>query len=89
MFRFFFFLIVLIRYSCVAQEFTVKPYLQNAEPNSIVISWEYSKYDSSFLEWGKTTNLGNTVSVSHEFTNFPASLYSASVIGLEEKTKYF
>ena len=89
MFRFFFFLIVLIRYSCVAQEFTVKPYLQNAGPNSIVISWEYSNYDSSFLEWGKTTNLGNTVGVSHEFTNFPASLYSASVIGLEEKTKYF
>ena len=61
MFRFFFFLIVLIRYSCVAQEFTVKPYLQNAGPNSIVISWEYSNYDSSFLEWGKTSNLGNTV----------------------------
>ena len=89
MFRFFFFLIVLIRFSCVAQEFTVKPYLQNAGPNSIVISWEYSNYDSSFLEWGKTSNLGNTVAVSHEFTNFPACLYSGSILGLEEKTKYF
>ena len=89
MFRFFFFLLVFIQYSSWSQEFTVKPYLQNAEPNSMVVMWEYSKLDSSFLEWGESTDLGNTVSVTYEFTNYPACVYTANIFGLEADKKYF
>ena len=89
MFRFFFFSLVFIQYSSLSQEFTVKPYLQNAEPNSMVVMWEYSKFDSSFLEWGESTDLGNTVSVTYEFTNYPACVYTANIFGLEADKKYF
>ncbi len=89
MYRLFFFLLILVQYSSLSQEFTVKPYLQNAEPNSMVVMWEYSKFDSSFLEWGESTGLGNTVSVTYEFTNYPACVYTANIFGLEADKKYF
>ena len=61
--------------------------MQNAEPNSMVVMWEYSKFDSSFLEWGESTDLGNTVSVTYEFTNYPACVYTANIFEFLEADK--
>ncbi len=37
----------------------VQPYLQDAEPNSIVIMWETTSGEESIVEWGTTEKLGN------------------------------
>ncbi|MBT5089695.1 MAG: metallophosphoesterase, partial [Flavobacteriales bacterium] len=39
----------------LSQNFTINPYLQYANPNSITIMWEYSDWDVSYVEWGNTT----------------------------------
>ena len=72
-----------------AQNFTIQPYLQNANPNSITIMWEYSNWDVSFVEWGNTTALGNIDSTTFEITSSPACVFTAKLIGLQANTKYY
>ena len=40
----------------------VQPYLQDAEPNSIVIMWETTSGEESIVEWGTTEKLGKKAS---------------------------
>ena len=37
-----------------AQDFVVRPFLQDAEPSSIRITWEASEEGPSVLTWGDT-----------------------------------
>ena len=71
------------------QDFTIQPYLQNANSNSITIMWEYSNWGVSYVEWGNTTALGNIDSTTFEITSFPASLFTAKLSGLQANTKYY
>ena len=73
----------------LSQDFTINPYLQNASPNSITIMWEYSEWDSSFVEWGTTTTLGNTDTTTYESTLWPAYIFTAKLNGLQANTQYF
>jgi hypothetical protein len=72
-----------------SQNFTIQPYLQNANPNSITIMWEYSNWGVSYVEWGNTTALGNIDSTTFEITSSPASLFTATLSGLQANTKYY
>jgi hypothetical protein len=72
-----------------SQNFTIQPYLQNANPNSITIMWEYSNWGVSYVEWGNTTALGNIDSTTFEITSSPASLFTANLSGLQANTKYY
>ena len=72
-----------------SQNFTIQPYLQNANPNSITIMWEYSNWDVSYIEWGNTTTLGNIDSTTFEITSAPSSLFTANLSGLQANTKYY
>ena len=71
------------------QDFTIKPYLQNARPNSITIMWEYSNWDISFVEWGNTNLLGNIDSTTFDITSSSSCLFTAKLTNLESNTKYF
>ena len=72
-----------------SQNFTIEPYLQNATHNSVVIMWEYSSWDVSYVEWGDTITLGNIDSTTFEITNSPFCLFTAQLNGLEPNTKYY
>ena len=78
-----------ISISINAQNFTINPYLQNAEPTSITIMWEFSSWYFSFVEWGLTPSLGNTTSTTFEYTNSPACVLTAKLTGLQPNTKYY
>jgi hypothetical protein len=73
----------------LSQDFTINPYLQNANPNNITIMWEYSNWDISFVEWGNTDTLGNIDSTTSEITSFPSCLFTAKLTGLQPNTKYY
>ena len=73
----------------VSQHFTIQPYLQNAEPTSITIIWEYSNWDVSYVEWGNTTKLGNVDSTTFEITSTPSCLFTSKIIGLHSSTRYY
>lgn len=73
----------------LAQDFTIQPYLQNASPNSMTIMWEFSVWDSSFVEWGTTIALGNVDTTTSEATLFPAHIFTAKISGLLANQKYF
>jgi len=72
-----------------AQNFTIQPYLQNASPNSITIMWEFSESDSSYVEWGTSTTLGNISATTSDFSLWPAYIYTAKLNGLQANTQYF
>ena len=72
-----------------SQSFTIKPYLQNASPTSIVIMWEFSSYSNSVVEWGESNLLGNTDAVIYEFTHYPSCLFTAQINNLQPNTTYY
>ena len=73
----------------LSQNFTINPYLQNADTNSITVMWEFSSWDISYVEWGNTTALGNIDSTTFEFTSYPACLFTSTLNGLQANTKYY
>lgn len=89
MFRLFLFLLSFSQFTSFSQDFTINPYLQNAEPNSIVVMWEYSDFGVSYIEWGETIALGNIDSTTYQYTSYPACVFTAFIGGLEEGTKYY
>ena len=73
----------------LSQDFTINPYLQNANPNCITIMWEYSNWDVSSVEWGNTDTLGNLDSTTFEITSSISCLFTAKLTGLQSNTKYY
>lgn len=67
----------------------VKPYLQNAEPNSIHIMWESSTSGTSTVEYGVSNALGSTATGS-SITGFGLSkIHDVELTGLQPATKYY
>jgi len=75
--------------STQSQNFTIQPYLQNANPNSITIMWEFSEWDTSYVEWGTTTALLNMDTTTYEFSLWPAYIFTTKLNGLQANTQYF
>lgn len=77
---------------CVAQEveFTIKPYLQDLEPNSAIIMWETNGGQESMVEYGKTPKLGQQASGKTESMNFGSNrLHTVKLEGLERFVMYY
>lgn len=65
--------------------FLVQPYLQNADPNSIIIKWETTKSEESMVEYGLSPKLDkkeNGISVMPSFTE-------VKLDGLKRFTTYY
>ena len=68
----------------------VQPYLQDAEPNSIVIMWETSSGEESIVEWGATEKLGKKAAGKAEDINFSDSrVHTVKLEGLKRFTEYY
>ena len=73
-----------------AQEFLVKPYLQDAEPNSIKIMWETTMGEESIVEWGLTPKLGKKTKGKTDDINFSTSkIHEVKIEGLKRFTEYY
>ena len=67
----------------------VKPYLQNATPNSINILWETDLYDESIVEWGMYIFL-NEMNEGTSFVNYGSSrIHTVQLTDLEPSTRYY
>ncbi|GLB51310.1 hypothetical protein NBRC110019_03490 [Neptunitalea chrysea] len=86
-------IIILALFTCIfgySQEFYVKPYLQDATPNSIKIMWETNFGEESFVEWGVTKKLGKKVSGKAFDINFTeARVHEVLIEGLQKFTTYY
>ena len=71
-----------------AQDFVVRPFLQDAEPSSIRITWEASEEGPSVFTWGDTDALGTEVTSSGSSTPGGA-LHEVHLTGLNPDTPYF
>ena len=67
----------------------VKPYLQNATPNSIHILWETDTYDDSIVEWGMYVFL-NEMTTGSSFINYGSSrIHTVELTDLEPSIRYY
>lgn len=87
-------IILLIPFLGVAQtnkeEILVKPYLQDAEPNSIKIMWETSSGEESIVEWGLTPKLGKkTKGIAYNVTFSASRIHEVKLEELERFTAYY
>lgn len=90
---YFFFLLLSSLGLCAQQKatgFIINPYLQDAEPDSIKILWESNSKDKSWVEWGKTSNLGEISYGKTEEINYgPSHIHEVKLTGLEHFTEYY
>ncbi|WP_442845132.1 fibronectin type III domain-containing protein [Leeuwenhoekiella sp. H156] len=71
-------------------DFVVEPYLQDAEPTSIIIKWETATSGENLVEWGTTPKLGKKTTGSSYPVNFGESrLHEVQLTGLERFTTYY
>jgi len=72
-----------------AQTMQVLPYLQRATPNGIFVLWETDQGEESTLEWGATTDLGNTTTGNTTATTASTRMHEVQLTGLERFTTYY
>lgn len=70
-------------------EFVVDPYLQNANPNSIIIMWETDSNADTRVEWGTSTFLGNNTSGTAFYNNGNSQIHTVMLDGLVPGTRYY
>ena len=71
-------------------EFIINPYLQDAEPTSIIIMWETSFGEESVVEWGTTPKLGQKTTGKAFDVNFSESrVHKVDLSGLKRFTEYY
>lgn len=81
-------LCLLLGHSLAGQTIKVQPYLQQATPHSIFISWETNTNDESIVEWGTTSDLGNTTSGTALVSDGSNRVHEVQLTGLERFTVY-
>ncbi len=72
-----------------AQNITIQPYLQDAEPSSIYILWETDTNEESIVEYGLTEALGNTVSGIAYTSNGTNQIHEVQLESLNRFTRYY
>ncbi len=71
-------------------EFLIKPYLQDAEPNSIKIMWETTTGEESIVEWGISQKLGKkTKGISFDINFSKSRIHEVKLIELKRFTEYY
>lgn len=75
--------------SLSAQTWVVKPFLQDAEPNSIRVTWETASGTETTVNWGTTVALGNTTSGTSAIGQLTSQLHHAQITGLQPNTRYY
>ena len=72
-----------------AQNFKMQPYLEDAEPDHIHISWMTDSGTETTVDWGVTESLGSSTTGT-AFTNiFGDVMHEVEIIGLTPQTSYF
>ncbi len=72
-----------------AQTIVVQPYLQDAEPTSMVIMWETDNNDSSAVEYGTTPSLGSILGGTAVTGNGTSRIHTVPLMGLTPATRYY
>lgn len=72
-----------------SQNLVVKPFLQDAEPTSMRITWETSTGTESTVNWGTTNALGNTVSGTNITGQGSSQIHHVQITGLQPDTRYY
>ncbi|MCB0686759.1 MAG: metallophosphoesterase family protein [Saprospiraceae bacterium] len=73
-----------------AQSLQIQPYLQDMEPNSVVIMWQTDFGEESTVQWGETKALGKESHGVVENINYDdVRLHSVKLEGLQRFTTYF
>jgi MYXO-CTERM domain-containing protein len=72
-----------------AQELHVQPYLQDATPTSVWISWETTSGEESRVEWGLDETLGATAMGSAIAIEGEARVHEVPLTGLSPATRYY
>lgn len=74
-----------------AQKIEIQPYLQDAEPNSIVVKWQTSFGEESTVYWGTSPKkLKQKVSGESRAMNYTkAQLHEVKITGLKRFTTYY
>jgi acid phosphatase type 7 len=72
-----------------SQSIVIEPYLQDAEPTSMVIMWETDSDNSTLVEYGLNTLLGMSVGGSSIIGNGSSQIHTAVLTGLAPETRYF
>ena len=70
------------------EDFIVKPYLQDVEPNSIHILWETMSSSDTQIEWGKTKRLGQSTEGSSFLNNGSSRIHTVNLENLDPDTIY-
>ena len=73
----------------LGQTFLTQPYLENAEPTHINVSWITNSNSGSTVEWGTTEALGSFTSGNSFTTLFGDEVHAVELIGLSPATKYY
>ena len=72
-----------------AQTFIVKPYLQDATPNSVRVLWESDGGEESVVHWGEDESLGNTTTGEPYASAGGYVMHNVLIEGLDRFTKYY
>ena len=72
-----------------AQNLTIQPYLQDADPHTISILWETDTPDDSIIEWGLTDALGNTQTGTSYPSEGDATVHEVQLHDLVPQTRYY
>ena len=73
-----------------AQKIEIKPYLQDATPNSIKIMWQTDSNEESIVHWGISKKLGKKTKGSAFDINFTEKrVHEVSLTGLKRFTTYY
>lgn len=82
--------VVSIGITFAQQEITIAPYLQDAQPNSIIVKWETNGGEESVVEWGLTNKLGKKSKGRTEVINYSTKrLHTVKIYSLKRFTTYY
>ena len=73
----------------LAQNFIVKPYLQDATLSSITIMWETDYGDDSVVKWGLDTSVENSTTSIATSTPAGHQMHCVELSGLDRFTNYY
>lgn len=74
--------------STLGQSIVIDPYLQHAEPTSMVIMWETSSDNSTSVEYGISSALGIVVAGTAITGNGSSQIHTVELTGLTPATRY-